>query len=464
MMDKSGNNNSSSQHKGKNKKPADPRTLFVKFFPPSAFITRQHLSDHFSNYGPVNRCSVIRQSTKGNISRQQTATEDGNEAAAPINLDRGSKGYGFVRFVHEDDAKSAADANLKKRSKKNGAGEVMIVEGVQYKLHAERAVDADNNNNNASTPAASAPTPTPKATTKSTNTSPKEVTPSKQHTKTPPNENTTDDAYKVESKRKRTSRVIIRNLSFYAEKKHVKSAMEINFGPVSAVDLPLVPDLPSKSNTTAVAHEKKNAVPRHRGFAFVTFTNANAAKQAVEKGSEITIKNRKVAIDFSVSKMEHQKMMKDKKDNGKSGGVEESDSEEESDGEEDSEGSDGSGGDNSDSDSDEDDDSDSETEEENEEEATSEAKDDDESDENKETPEFDQSESSRTLFLRNIAFDATRHDVFELFRKFGRVEAIHLVKDRETAVFKGTAFVRFEKDAGCFKAMEASGTSDEVEG
>ncbi|KAL7532417.1 hypothetical protein ACHAXR_004620 [Thalassiosira sp. AJA248-18] len=262
--------------------------------------------------------------------------------------------------------------------------------------------------------------------------------------------------------------------------------METNFGPVSAVDLPLVPDLPpannedgKKNNKSQQQHPKKNknAVPRHRGFAFVTFTNANAAKQAVEKGSEIMIKNRMVAIDFSVSKMEHQKMMKDEKEKKKRGKGEEDVTESESDSsgsgsdseneeEKDSkDGSDGEDDDSSDSDSDEDSDSesdDSEDEDENEEETKEDAKEEnDTADAAKETPEYDETEAKRTLFLRNLPFDAKRHDVFELFRKFGRIEAVYLVKDRQSGVFKGTAFVRFENVKGCAAAMEASGGGEQ---
>ena len=69
--------------------------------------------------------------------------------------------------------------------------------------------------------------------------------------------------------------------------------MEKEFGPVSAVDLPGVPSLPGeKDGGKNRRHGRdKNGVPRHRGFAFVTFTNANAARMAspdmahVEAGS-----------------------------------------------------------------------------------------------------------------------------------------------------------------------------------
>jgi len=453
---------SSSQPTPKANKAADPRTLFVKFHPPSASITRQHLSDHFSNYGPVNRCSVIRRS-------KSKASADADDDANPANLDRGSKGYGFVRFVHEEDAKSAAEEILKKtttKGKKRGGGELMIVDGVQYRIHAERAVDAA---------AASSAQKKERGTPAGRTDSPSRAT---KDTDNNANKSKEDDManFKAETKRKRTSRVIIRNLSFYANEKHVKTVMESNFGPVAAVDLPLVPDLPNENNKDQRT-KKKNTVPRHRGFAFVTFTNANAARQAVEQGNEIKIKNRMVAIDFSVSKMEHQKMQKEEKNQG--GKEDDTDSESESsDSDSDSDskeekGSDGSNDsdsddDSSDSSSEDDDDSGSESEEESDDE---EEKSSDKASSNvskasakEEAPKFDESEAKRTLFLRNIPFDAKRHDVFELFRKFGRIEAVYLVKDRQTGVFKGTAFVRYEEEEGCAAAMDASGSGAQNEG
>lgn len=438
------------------------KTLFVKFFPPSASITRQHLSDHFSNYGPVNRCSVIRQSKP---KEHQNASADAGDDGK---VDRGSKGYGFVRFVNEDDAKRAADAIQKKASaggKKSNIGEVMVVDGVQYRIHAERAVDAATATSGSDAP----PTTSMHKTEKrhrgdtATNTSNESQTESVGASK-----GGDDDAnFKAESKRKRTSRVIIRNLSFYANEKHIKSAMETNFGPVAAVDLPLVPDLPNNNNESNDKGKNKKgstgtaAVPRHRGFAFVTFTNANAAKQAVERGGEIKIKNRLVAIDFSVSKMEHQKMVKEghkqkeEEDEDDTESESENEDDDKSDKEEDSseddsaedEDDDGSES-NSDKDEVEDDD-----------EESSQTK--DETETTHTTPEFDSTEAKRTLFLRNVPFDATRHDVFELFRKFGRIEAVYLVKDHQTGVFKGTAFVRFESVKGCAAAMEASGAGND---
>ena len=49
--------------------------------------------------------------------------------------------------------------------------------------------------------------------------------------------------------------------------------------------------------------------------------------------------------------------------------------------------------------------------------------------------------------------------MFDLFKEFGRIQAVYLVKDSQTGVFRGTAFVRFETEKSCHKVLEASGKS-----
>ena len=468
MMEKKDGMNRQKHHESKpssvnssSKKVADPRTLFIKFSPPSASITRQHLSDHFSNYGPVNRCSVIRQTKPRHASEVEDINADNNSK------DRGSRGFGFVRFVNEEDAKEAATIINAKRGKKGG-GEVMIIDGVRYSIHAERAVDA--------TTSSSSSMPRRKdvslnATNNNTDSSSRVVpgVPSGQSTvviieddKNNIDNKSKEDAdakYKAESKRKRTSRVIVRNLSFHATEKHIRTMMETKFGPVAQIDLPTVPNLPNTNNNDD-NKGKRPPLPRHRGFAFVTFTNANDAKKAVA-GEDVSIKNRPVAIDFSVSKMEHRRIAKE--------GVDKKEEEDESDSESvvkekddnENDGSDDEENDKVSDDEDEDDETSSEhdDDDENVNDETSETKnvDDDDAESTTTPKKYDPTESKRTLFLRNIPFDATRHDVFELFRKFGRIQAAYLVKERETGVFRGTAFVRFETEEACTSAISASG-------
>jgi len=442
----------------KKKKTSDPNTLFVKFTPPSPYITRHHLSNYFSNWGPVNKCSVIRNKAIAGNNKAQEEGDGGDDKRETENQgDRGTKGYGFIRFVNVDDAISAATA-IKEQNSNSQLRKGMTVDGILYKIHAERAVDAAAVNN----------TVQKKKENSSKNDTMKKkeeinkVTPPPSNNSTPTlTKEEEQTKYKTESKRKRTSRVIIRNLSFYANQSNIIQVMEDLFGPVSVVDLPLVPNTTNTNNNNTI----KRGVTRHRGFAFVTFTNLNAAKMAVEYDKEIRIKNRIVAVDFSISKVEHQRLLKEEKD-GKNkeessdSDSSESESEDESDGESNSNSDSSSSDDDSSSEEESDSESDSEDEEED--------SDDDKKDVEQDTEEDDKpppedlfttsNESKRTLFLRNIPFDATRHDVFELFRKFGRIEGVYLVKDKVTGVFKGTAFVRFENEEGCMNAMdEATG-------
>jgi len=65
----------------------------------------------------------------------------------------------------------------------------------------------------------------------------------------------------------------------------------------------------------------------------------------------------------------------------------------------------------------------------------------------------------KTVFIRNLPFDMTRHDIFELMRQFGTIESIHPVTDRETQVSKGSAFCEFKKHEFALKALEAASSS-----
>ena len=64
----------------------------------------------------------------------------------------------------------------------------------------------------------------------------------------------------------------------------------------------------------------------------------------------------------------------------------------------------------------------------------------------------DKTSYTTSLFLRNLPFDVTRHDIFILFAKFGRIDGIYLVKDKNTGLAKGTAFVKYESSAECKRA------------
>jgi nucleolar protein 4 len=367
-------------------------SVFFRYSPSDSSITRKNFEAFFSDIGPVKKCSLIRQDkTEANEKR------------------RDAKGYGFCKFTCQEDANEAAEKLNEKTMELEYGMKVKVWVEVADKEAASKEKK----------PAAKLPEGTPDADSKSI---------------------PTDELLLIQSK-KRTSRVIIRNLSFYATENNIRQVMQERFGEVIEINLPLIPIQSSQG-------KKKQ---QHRGFAFVTFANQNAANKAVDvcaSDEKVLIKNRPVAIDFSVSKAHHQRLQDDQKNDAQMSAQNKSESGDDSeDSEENIDDVDDNGSDSeedtaseSDSDSKSENDSDEDMEEEEEEE---------------EDKPNDESEYKRSLFLRNLPFDATRHDLFQLFKQFGHVEAVFLVKDRETGINKGTAFVKFSKEGGCVRALDA---------
>ncbi|RMD41045.1 hypothetical protein DV735_g4100, partial [Chaetothyriales sp. CBS 134920] len=62
------------------------------------------------------------------------------------------------------------------------------------------------------------------------------------------------------------------------------------------------------------------------------------------------------------------------------------------------------------------------------------------------------------LFLRNLPFSTTEDDLSTLFTPYGKIEEVHVVKDKRTGTSRGTAFVQF------FHAADASQALTEVDG
>jgi nucleolar protein 4 len=348
-------------------------TVFVRFVPtPAQQVMRHQLEDIFSQIGPIKKSSWIN-------SQQNSA----------------SKGYGFVKYVSHDDAE-AASTKLHNTQ--------IQMEGREYTLKVELASLEPN-----------------------------------QPTKGPPpthQEEEQDSSVKPEDEAelKKKSRIILRNLSFYAKEPHIRKVMEKKYGKVLDVHLPRV-----QSNL-------------HVGFCFVTFCNPNDAQKAVDT-KQVDIQKRTVSMDWSLPKKLHQQQKQQQKNNNeeKKRNQQETDQVETNHddndsikSEDDAEQDKGSSTNSSDS-GDESSDADSE----------------DEVDGG--TVPLDNSLSQkRTLFLRNLPFDTTRHDVFQLFYKFGYIEAIYLVKDKETGMLKGTAFVTYSKTEGAQRAIEQASQSVET--
>merc|ERR1719506_436375 len=102
---------------------------------------------------------------------------------------------------------------------------------------------------------------------------------------------------------KKRSRLIIRNISFYAKESDLRASMSA-YGQVIELSMPLV-TLPESEGKKKKGKAKK----QHRGFGFVTFSTVAEAQRAVgksEKG-EVEIKGRKVAVDWCTPKGVHKR-------------------------------------------------------------------------------------------------------------------------------------------------------------
>ncbi len=66
-------------------------------------------------------------------------------------------------------------------------------------------------------------------------------------------------------------------------------------------------------------------------------------------------------------------------------------------------------------------------------------------------------QEQRTIFIRNLSFDATEMSVSEAFSKFGPVKFVKLCMDKDLERPKGTAFIQFETSQGSINACAESG-------
>lgn len=60
---------------------------------------------------------------------------------------------------------------------------------------------------------------------------------------------------------------------------------------------------------------------------------------------------------------------------------------------------------------------------------------------------------SKRIYVGNLPFSATDHEVRDLFSEYGTVESVHLVTDRDTGRPRGFGFVEMED--GADEAIEA---------
>eukprot|EP00929_Paragymnodinium_shiwhaense_P025851 TRINITY_DN1553_c0_g3_i2.p1 TRINITY_DN1553_c0_g3~~TRINITY_DN1553_c0_g3_i2.p1 ORF type:complete len:921 (+),score=369.68 TRINITY_DN1553_c0_g3_i2:157-2919(+) len=269
----------------------------------------------------------------------------------------------------------------------------------------------------------------------------------------------------------KAGRLIVRNLAFSATKKHLQKAFE-KLGKVADVHVPAKPGVENQ----------------HRGFAFVQYADASSAEKAIKELNGAKICGRGVAVDWAVEAELYSSLQKEEvrqqhiaekqsqkaaKPAGKKRKVEESDDEdEEDDKDEDDEGEESEEDeedkpanvkdemsrmkkllDGDDAEDEDQDDEDEEEEDEEEEEEEEEEADKKSSAKDPRKPGFDVDEG-RSVFVRNVPFDATEEDLRGVFKKFGVVQTIKFVKDASGKnAHRGSCFVKFKDAEGCQAAL-----------
>jgi nucleolar protein 4 len=445
-------------------------TVFVRFIPPTSSVRRHHLEALFSEIGPIKKSSVIHNSKKDSKSKEDAA-------APPV-----ASSYAFVKYTDEADAVTAS------KKLNHAMLQVSPTEKVQVKVELASAAAQQKAQKGSAKPATTAAAAAASATattaassqgakkaksaaTENAATSTDAAATSKQErdSKRGAAHSNSNDSTMIQQDevdhddpayKKRSCRLILRNLSFYAKESHIRKALEPKFGRLTEVHIPTI-HTKDKDNKAA-----GGAPTTHRGFCFVTFDQEVEAQKCLDTAEEIVICKRpvrvahsenKTAYDSKKEQIENDKKKKAKKDRGTKRAVEEEDDID----------------DDSDSDQDDDASDDSDMEEASDDDSDSSDDDDDDDDEEKRAvKELEKGNKKAkvgpdealahklTLFVRNLPFDATRHDLFEIFHKFGYVTTIYLVKDKQTGIPKGTAFVTFQKPESAQKALDAASDQD----
>lgn len=442
-------------------------TVFVRFVPPPQHkVLRHQVEDIFSQIGPIKKSNWINNNSSSTNSKP--SSDDVADTAATTTTIRSSKGYGFVKYVSQQDAQTASQEldNTK-----------IQMDGREYTLKVELASRSTATAAVAAASTAPVTTPTLVASNKNDNNNKKRkanslgaasavVAAEVDHDISG---NADDDPQQLQLQlQKKSSRIILRNLSFYAKESHIVRAMQEQFGKVVDVHLPRCAVVVDDDNhhNQGKQQQQKQQKQQVLGFGFCTFADPADAQKAVD-AKQVTLQKRTVQLDWSVPKNVHQQQQKQQKnqqqphpkppkdddddelyeepreeDKSESDGSASGDEDEDNDNEDDNSpsGHDGSSAD---------DDGDNDVEMDKEEEADSDIDSKGDQDIND-----DAVDRKSCLFLRNLPFDTTRHDLFQLFSKYGYIKGIYLVHDKSTGMLKGTAFVTYSKASSAQRAMD----------
>lgn len=63
----------------------------------------------------------------------------------------------------------------------------------------------------------------------------------------------------------------------------------------------------------------------------------------------------------------------------------------------------------------------------------------------------------KKIYVGNLPYRTNESEVEDVFAKFGKVESVRLIKDRETDRLKGFGFVEFETNEQANAALEMNG-------
>ncbi|KAG0378541.1 RNA recognition motif-containing protein [Mortierella sp. AD032] len=239
-------------------------------------------------------------------------------------------------------------------------------------------------------------------------------------------------------------RLIVRNLPWKIREIELR-ALFTKFGTVHEVNLP----------------RKYDGGPL-RGFGFVQMENLEATEKAVAALNGTEHHGRTIAVDWALAKDRFEEA-EAKAQDGTSAAAEEEqdvemedateeneDEEEEEEGDEDEDEEEGSDDDNEEldldhlqgSDDEEAEDSDEEMDAEEEDAAALAALDIEEKEEKAESKMvLPEPSEGTTLFIRNLDFEATKDDLFELFRHWGKLRYCRVTMDHDTGRSRGTGFV-----------------------
>ncbi|KAJ1842183.1 RNA recognition motif-containing protein, partial [Coemansia sp. RSA 2708] len=224
----------------------------------------------------------------------------------------------------------------------------------------------------------------------------------------------------------KNARLIVRNLPFKIRERDLENMLS-GCGTVLEVDLP-----------------RKFTGGPLRGFAFVQMGDYGSAKRAVEKWDQSTLQGRTLSVGMAIAK-DRFKEMEEK------GEVEKPDF---ADSDEEMEAADSNDESASTAESDEEDGENNMDVDDDGEETGTAASDLDDKDQSDVVDESLQ--EGCTVFIRNLSFDSDEDDLFEHFRKFGRLRYCRIVYDQQTGRSRGTAFVCFWNPADAASCIEAA--------